>query len=464
MARKRKADAAVPAAFDGFHDVAPLHLGQRSAVYSGVETASNRPVALRHLRLDELSPARQAAFWATANRLGAVTAHPNAATVLRTDALADGSVLQVTELCPRSLAEALVNAEPLAPEMALTIGVKVAGAIETAHRYGVLHLDLCPAHVRFTVFGEPAVADFGLADLAPLGRVREEPSGIAALHAAPELLESGAEPTPAADIYALASLVYELLNGKPPFGAQPGEGSAIAVLKAMRDPVPPFSTAGLPVALFNLLAAAMAKRPEDRPAGAAQLGERFREIQSAKGWPTTELVVLGGTGAAPWEVTASGAGRPADSALAGGLAPAPAAGTFADQQARALAPPPAAGTWLDLTADAPTAGPADEPQHPLVAAREAGLTLRPMRRSDLFNAETMKNNAVVPLPDAAAPTTIITAGPPPPAPPPSPPPPAEPPSADASPAGAAPTPAAQPPSPPAPPPPPVPEGSGLTAF
>jgi serine/threonine-protein kinase len=116
----------------------------------------------------------------------------------------------------------------------------LARAIHEAHCRGIVHRDLKPGNVLLTADGTPRVTDFGLArDLAseslltPSGAVLGTPA-----HMAPEQAEGKAkEAGPAADIYALGAILYELLTGQPPFKGPTTPDILVQVLT--RDPVPP---------------------------------------------------------------------------------------------------------------------------------------------------------------------------------------------------------------------------------
>ncbi len=101
-------------------------------------------------------------------------------------------------------------------ERALEIGVKLCGALETAHRAGILHRDLKPENVLVSAFGQVMLADFGVAKVQDSS---ETPTGnitASILHAAPELL-TGQRPEIATDVYSLASTIYSLHPGPGTF-------------------------------------------------------------------------------------------------------------------------------------------------------------------------------------------------------------------------------------------------------
>jgi len=86
----------------------------------------------------------------------------------------------------------------------LTLGIKIAGALETAHRLGTLHRDVKPANILLTDFGEPQLSDFGIARVA--GGFETSSGTITGTPAftAPVLL-AGEPPTAASDVYSLAA-------------------------------------------------------------------------------------------------------------------------------------------------------------------------------------------------------------------------------------------------------------------
>src|SRR5262249_20157034 len=138
-----------------------------------------------------------------------------------------------------SLAQALAGT-PQPARQAAELVVELADALHAAHRAGIVHRDLKPANILLTADGTPRIADFGLAphfdgELAlTLSGARV---GTPSYMAPEQVVGNAAVIGPAADIYALGALLYEMLTGRPPFrGETPTETERQVVGD---EPVPP---------------------------------------------------------------------------------------------------------------------------------------------------------------------------------------------------------------------------------
>ena len=116
----------------------------------------------------------------------------------------------------------------------------LARAIHEVHRLGIVHRDLKPANVLMTADGMPKVADFGLAKWLDVesGLTRTDHVLGSPSYMAPEQAGGGGRPVgPAADVYALGAILYELLTGRPPFRA----ATVLETLEQVKsaEPIPP---------------------------------------------------------------------------------------------------------------------------------------------------------------------------------------------------------------------------------
>ncbi|MFJ5104669.1 serine/threonine-protein kinase [Streptomyces sp. NPDC088554] len=167
----------------------------------------------------------------------------------------------------------------LAPEAAVAIVADVADGLAAAHAAGIVHRDVKPENILLDMEGplgpggsHPALlTDFGVAKLIDTPR-RTKASRIIGTpdYLAPEIVE-GLPPRAAVDIYALATVLYELLAGFTPFGG----GHPGAVLRRhVTETVVPLP--GIPEELWQLLVQCLAKAPASR-LRASELAARLRE-------------------------------------------------------------------------------------------------------------------------------------------------------------------------------------------
>ena len=167
----------------------------------------------------------------------------------------------------------------LPPQAAVSVIADVADGLASAHAAGIVHRDVKPENVLLDLAAPPGpggaprakLTDFGIARLVDAPR-RTRATRIIGTpdYLAPEIIE-GLEPRAAVDIYALATVLYELLAGSTPFGG----GHTGAVLRRhVTESVPPVP--GLPDGLWRIIAECLAKAPASR-LRAAELAERLRE-------------------------------------------------------------------------------------------------------------------------------------------------------------------------------------------
>ncbi len=292
LRRRERAAARSTEVVPGYAHLVEIGGGAFATVYRATEVGTGRNVALKILKLETVQPHLVETFDQEIQALGKVSDHPNIVTLYRPLSTPDGRPALVLELCRESLAQRIRRSGPLDARQAVRVGIKIAGALETAHRNGFLHRDMKPQNILVTQFDEPALADFGVAALQSSAQASAGVLGFTTVHAAPEILE-GHELSPATDIYGLASSMHQLLTGMAPFAAFENEAPAAVILRILRDPARPIRSNAVPLELSDLLEAALAKGPESRPATATSFAEALREIEEACSWPQTSYVAWG---------------------------------------------------------------------------------------------------------------------------------------------------------------------------
>ena len=277
-----------------FRIVEKIGKGGMGSVYKAEQPDMNRHVAIKILHSRYLSRTDLVSRFRREARAMSQLSHPNTARVFLYGQLDDGACYFVMEhLVGQNLAQ-LVRAEgALEPKRAIGIMVQVCGALEEAHQAGIVHRDLKPENIFVTNQGGirdfPKVLDFGLAKvterqmrpgsmvLTQQGMVFGTPEFMSPEQAHGKTLDARS------DIYSLGIILYELLTGKLPFDAkQPIE---YIQLHVNATPIPlskrrPKAT--FPSGLEEVVMAALAKKPEERYASAADFAAALESVLQAE--------------------------------------------------------------------------------------------------------------------------------------------------------------------------------------
>ncbi|EKT81399.1 protein kinase [Rhodococcus opacus] len=275
---------------DGFADGYEIGHGGFGVVYHCVQTALDRTVAVKVLTAD-LDEENRARFFREQRAMGLLTGHPNIITVLQVGATASGRPYIVMPYCPQdSLDVRIRNRGAVGLDATLRLGVKMAGALETAHRLGILHRDVKPGNILLTDYGEPALTDFGIAHVAggfetATGTVTGSPA-----FTSPEVLK-GEPPSPVSDVYSLGATLFCAVTGHAAFERRTGEQVVAQFLRITTNPTPDLRGRGIPGDLSAVIERSMSADPRDRPAAAAELGDALRQVQLHHGFPADEMAL-----------------------------------------------------------------------------------------------------------------------------------------------------------------------------
>lgn len=331
---------------DGFRlaslqDVVEIGRGGFAVVYRAFQPRFGRTVAVKLLD-PQGDPRAVERFERECEAMGMLSSHPNIVTIFDAGVTEDGKPYLVMEYMPDgTLDDRLEQEGPRPWEDVVDVGVKLAGALETAHEAGVLHRDVKPANVLCSPFGEPCLSDFGLARFGGQAKT----TGVVTatlLHAPPEIL-GGQPATPRSDVYSLASSLFTLLEGEAPFWRSTDESMLPLLARIADEPVPDLRGRGVPGSVSVAIESAMAKEPEDRPLSAAAFGEALRGAQVAEGLTPTPLPLSGRESVAAARRVATAPTDPHDPNATIARSPAPRSDddrTVAKRAAEPAAPAP----------------------------------------------------------------------------------------------------------------------------
>ncbi|MBI1832103.1 MAG: serine/threonine protein kinase, partial [Planctomycetes bacterium] len=269
--------------------------GGMGVVYKARHQGLQRVVALKMIRNWGLAGAEeQARFRAEAQAIAQLQ-HPGIVQIFE---IGDwqGMPFLSLEFIEGGTLERKLAGQPMAPLEAASLLRRMAEAMAFAHSRGILHRDLKPANIFLTLEGEPKIGDFGLAkrmDAAP-GLTQPDTLLGTPCYMAPEQAErKNRDIGPAADVYALGVILYQMLTGRPPFLAE----SALATLKQVleQEPVSPSRLQpGVPTDLATICLKCLHKDPNGRYASAKELAgdlERFEQGKPIQARPVGQLEV-----------------------------------------------------------------------------------------------------------------------------------------------------------------------------
>ena len=279
----------------GFTFVEHLGSGGFADVFLYEQQWPRQRVAVKVVRPDvPLNDREKQLFTAEANAMARLADHPYIVSVITAGVTIEGErPYLVMRYCPPPDLGMRVRSNPMAVVDAVSTGIKLASAIETAHRSGILHRDIKPSNVLVTTYHEPALTDFGIAghiaDVEGESDVR-----ISYPWSPPELLDGRSNGSVASDVYSLGATIWHLLVGRSPFSIPAGDNSTRALSARILHASPPATQrSDVPPALDRLLQQCLAKNPAHRPQSALELARSLQQIEAAANWSRTAVAVEG---------------------------------------------------------------------------------------------------------------------------------------------------------------------------
>ncbi|PWC03159.1 serine/threonine-protein kinase [Agromyces badenianii] len=280
-----------PPNLPGFAFIRVLGSGGFADVFLYEQNMPRRLVAVKVLLAEVVNDELRQMFQAEANLMAQLSSHPSILTVYQASVAADGRPYLVMEYCSASLGQRY-RAVQLPIAEVLAVGVRIASAVETAHRQGVLHRDIKPSNILTTAYGHPVLSDFGIA--ATLGQAESSDAiGLSIPWSAPEVLHDEVSGTVASEVWSLGATVYSLLAGRSPFEVPGGDnGSGALMARVDKAKITPTGRADVPKDLEAVLARAMSRNPSARQSSALEFVRDLQSVEEGLGLTQTPLEVV----------------------------------------------------------------------------------------------------------------------------------------------------------------------------
>ncbi len=266
--------ADMPRDFASYELLGEIGRGGMGVVFKARQRGLERLVAIKMILSSHLASAEHIRRFLDEARAAAQLRHPNIVHIHEVGQCRGQHYFTMDYIEGKSLAHRVVQG-PLEAHGAAAIMEKVARAVDHLHQHGIVHRDLKPLNILLDADEEPYVTDFGLAKFfaadsssTATGVIAGTPSYMAPEQASGHNADIG----PAADVYSLGAILYELLTGRPPHREDNAMDTLLQVLGS--EPMPPRKrNPRIPKELEWVCLKCLAASPEARYSSAAALAD-----------------------------------------------------------------------------------------------------------------------------------------------------------------------------------------------
>ena len=263
------------AARNRYRLVRRISTGQMASVWRARDAVTGSDVVVKRLEAGSLHDPVARRRLEEEAAVGDRITHPNAVPVIDSVFGQHEAAIVFPYVPGQTLAERLREGRPLEPRAAVAIALDVSDVLASAHHSDIVHRDIKPGNILLSDDGRTRVLDFGISQAVNSAAADESAdeltgSGMAIgtlPYMAPEQL-TGGRPTPAADVYSLGVVLYEMLSGRRPFhGRSPSE-------QLVLQSEPPVAL-DAPSSVTHVVTACLDPIPDRRP-DATQVGRALR--------------------------------------------------------------------------------------------------------------------------------------------------------------------------------------------
>ncbi|MEM8932662.1 MAG: protein kinase [Acidobacteriota bacterium] len=279
MSEESGAASATPSHVGPYRLEGRLGAGGMGEVFRGFDERLDRPVALKRVPADRSSSALARRRLQREARAMARVRHPSIAQIHDWVEAEDGDWFVMELVIGDTLRQIIDTRAPLPWRQAALISAEIAAGLAAAHAAGLIHRDLKPANIMVTPDGRVKILDFGLAKThaaeedVTLTRAGELVGTVSAMSPEQAL---GLSVDARTDLFALGTLLYEMVTGTAPFRAPTAVQTLARICNRPPDPIR--ERADLPERLAALIDELLEKDATKRPSEARLVADRLREV------------------------------------------------------------------------------------------------------------------------------------------------------------------------------------------
>jgi serine/threonine-protein kinase len=261
--------------------------GGMGVVYRAQDTRLDRTVALKFLPLEwSQDPVLRERFSREARAASGLD-HPHICTIFDVGESPEGQLFIAMAYCPGETLKQRIQHGPMSADEAAGIATQIAAALEAAHEANIVHRDIKPANILLTDRDQVKIVDFGLAKLAGEAAVTREGSVVGTpAYMSPEQA-NGEQVDPRSDVWALGTVLYEMLAGRRAFAADHERAILLAI--TTKDPTPVESMRPeVPAELVRIVRRCLKRNPAKRYQSASEV---LADLRRFRGESTPNEVV-----------------------------------------------------------------------------------------------------------------------------------------------------------------------------
>ncbi|MCX7780049.1 MAG: Stk1 family PASTA domain-containing Ser/Thr kinase [Negativicutes bacterium] len=237
--------------------------GGMADVYRAHDKLLDRSVAVKVLRSQFTNDEDFVTRFRREAQAAAKLSHPNIVNIYDVGKDEDVYYIVMEYISGETLKDRIQREAPLPLEVAVSIAMEIAEALEHAHQSGLIHCDIKPHNILMTRTGRIKVTDFGIARAVTSATMTQTGTIIGSVHYFSPEQARGAVIGAKSDIYSLGVVLYEMLTGKVPFSGE--TPISIALKHLQEEPEPPRAiNPGIPPLIEAIILKAMAKEPVAR--------------------------------------------------------------------------------------------------------------------------------------------------------------------------------------------------------